>query len=617
MPVSRSRRVAAVSSVTISLIAVFAGAVQGSALASPQRPAATAASTYDSAVLADAPRFYWPLDETSGAVRDLTGHAAASSVTSAQLGVPGAAGTAASFDGASQRVEVPYTTSMQLPASFSVELWAKLPATPQATGWPTLFSRGSVAGGHFGAAMWLSSDSTHAVHFKRNGIDVGTSRGLTSTGYRHVVFTWDNNAKRWSFYVDGTADNTGVASGLSGVDREQLALEIGAMRYSATAAPANYGNVLVDGLAMYTGVLPAARIAAHYAAGTAGPSPSPTPSSSPSPSPTVSASPTPTSTPTSTPSATGYVGGVAVGGLQPWNTRRAADYKDMGAAHSTWIRSDLAWEYLEPVKGEWRFYLYDPVVTDTTAAGMRYLAVLHTVPAWANGGTGDYGLPSDLSLLQNYCYQAVKHYLPMGVSEYEIGNEVNLPHPGWNYDPATYTNNFLKPCVTGVRQAAGEVGGRVTILLGSFAPIDWSGGTHQATFLTGVYANGGAGWFDATAWHPYTGADSPVTARQMNNDPAQLASIMAGNGDGAKKIWATEFGQASGGTNSVTEAAQQDLVSTGFNVWYSKPYAGPLFWYSARDTGTSATDREQHFGVLRNDGSHKPAYATLQSVLVR
>jgi polysaccharide biosynthesis protein PslG len=314
---------------------------------------------------------------------------------------------------------------------------------------------------------------------------------------------------------------------------------------------------------------------------------------------------------------TGIVGGVAVGGEQPWNSRRAADYQAMGAAHSTWIRSDIGWEWLEPSPGVWDYSVFDPVVNDTKAAGMRYLAILHTVPSWANGGAGDYGLPSNTALMQDYCYHAVKHYLPMGVREYEIGNEVNLPHPGWNPSGTNYTNLYLKPCVTGLRQAASELGLPVTVVFGSMAPTDWSGGENQATFLSEAYGAGAGGWFDAVGWHPYTGGDTPYTSAHMNADPDALHTVMVGHGDGAKKIWATEYGQATGGPNSITESAQATLVTQAFTVWGGKSYAGPMFWYSARDTGTSTTDREQHFGVLRYDGSQKPAYGTLQATLTR
>jgi hypothetical protein len=347
------------------------------------------------------------------------------------------------------------------------------------------------------------------------------------------------------------------------------------------------------------------------------------PTTTPTTKPTTTPATTPTTAPATTPAtapATGakrYVGGVSVGDLQPWNTRRSTDFAAMAAAHSSWIRSDLGWKYLEPTPGNWQFPLFDSVVNDAKANGMRYLAILHTVPDWANGGVGDYAPPADLTRLTNYCYQTVKHYLPMGVREYEIGNEINLPHNGALYGGAVYTDKYLKPCVAGIRQATTELGTPATVLFGSLAPTDWTGGSDPITFLTDSYAHGAAGLFDALAWHPYTGSDTPMVSANMNSRPATLAAIMASHGDGAKKIWATEFGQATGGAYPISEQDQGKLVTDGLNTWYSKPFAGPMFWYSARDSGTSSTDREQHFGVLRNDGSKKPSYAVLASMLTR
>jgi hypothetical protein len=558
---------------------------------------------YDTAVLADKPLSYWPLDETSGPVRDVTGHTAASSVTSATLGVPGAAGTAASFNGTSQYVQVPYTSAMRLPASFSAEVWAKLASRPQTTGWPTIFSRGDTTPGHFGGAMWVSSDSSHTVHFKRNGVDVGTSAGLTSTGYSHLAFTWNDTAKRWSWYVNGSLNTSGIVAALSGSDTESAPLAIGAMLNSAGAGPVNLGGLVVDGLALYGTVLTAAQVSTHRAAAlSTPPTPNPTPAPNPTPKPTTPGR---------------YVGGVALGALQAWNPRRAADFAAIGAAHATWVRSDLGWEYLEPIKGDWRFDQYDKVVADAKANGMRYLAILHTVPSWANNNAGDYGPPTDLSLLTNYCYRTAKHYIPLGVTEYEIGNEINLPHPGWTPNGTTYAKKYLLPCVSGLRKAAAELNATPTIVFGSLAPTDWTGGANQATFLTDAYNNGAKGMFDAIGWHPYTGSDAPAESVHMNGDPGQLNTIMAAHGDGAKKVWATEYGAPTGGPNSVSESAQAAMVASSLSVWYSKPYAGPLFWYSGRDTGTSTSDREEHFGFLRFDGSKKPAYAAMSAVLTR
>jgi hypothetical protein len=311
-------------------------------------------------------------------------------------------------------------------------------------------------------------------------------------------------------------------------------------------------------------------------------------------------------------------GGVSVGALEPWNPRRAADYLAMRRANVTWIRGDLSWRWLEPRRGEWDWRLYDPVVADARRAGLRYLAILHTVPGWANRHAGDHAPPADTALVSDYCYRTVRHYLPLGVADYELGNEVNLPHSGWP-DPsgARYAKSFLLPCAAGVRRAAAELGMAANVMLGALAPTDATGGTDPARFLTDVYRHGGRGLLDSVSWHPYTGAADPVTSRQMNAEPDRLHAVMAAHGDGDKKIWATEFGQATRGPDSTSEEAQAALVDQAVDTWYAKRYAGPLLWYSLRDLGTAGTDREEHFGLLRHDGTPKPALAAVSERLRR
>lgn len=300
-------------------------------------------------------------------------------------------------------------------------------------------------------------------------------------------------------------------------------------------------------------------------------------------------------------------GGVAAGGVEPWNPRRPADYAAMRAAGLTWLRTDLDWRFLEVRPGRWDWPLYDPVIRDATAAGLRTLGILHTVPAWANGGAGDHAVPADATLLTAYCYRTVRHYLPLGVSAYEIGNEVNLPAAGRaRPDAAAYTRRILLPCVEGVRRAAAETGRDVTVILGSLVPTE--GRAEPARFLQDVYAAGGRGAFDAVALHPYTGTDSPVVSDKLTAVPDALHRVMAAHGDGDLRIWATEFGYPTGGRQAVTEERERDFVAPALTAWYAHPYAGPLFWYSARDSGTGGHDREQHFGLLRADGSPKPAY---------
>jgi exo-beta-1,3-glucanase (GH17 family) len=133
-----------------------------------------------------------------------------------------------------------------------------------------------------------------------------------------------------------------------------------------------------------------------------------------------------------------------------------------------------------------------------------------------------------------------------------------------------------------------------------------------------MYAQGAKGYFDAFAHHPYCYAadfDCPDTVAdwsawsQMNETSPSLRSIMAANGDSDKKIWLTEFGAPTGGgTKAVSEALQAKMVADAYAKVRTTSWLGPLLWYSLKDNGTNSTDMEDWFGVLRTDGSHKPAY---------
>jgi hypothetical protein len=553
--------------------------------------ASTSAASYDSTVLADYPQYYFPLDETSAPVRDATGNAAASTVTTARLGVAGVRGTAASFDGMRQRVKVPYSADMRLTGSFSVELWAKLVPTVPTRGYPTLFSRGSGARGRFGATMWFGTDAAHLVSFKRNGKNVPTARGLTTIAYRHLVFTWDAAAQRYTWYVDGTRDISEVLPVLAGVDTETAPLSLGARQDSATTSPYSFGKVLIDGFALYKSALPASRVAAHYAAADR--------------------------PPTATGEITRRIGGIAVGELQPWNPRRAADFTAWSEANATYVRTDIGWKYLQPTPTTWRWDLYDRVLADMQARNMKYLAILHTVPAWANGGRGEHASPTNLAWLTEYCYRTVRHFRPRGVVDYEIGNEINYAQDGWTPRGAHYSRKMLIPCVNGARRAAGELRLPVNLMFGSLAPGAGVGGGQEAVaFLTEAYANGARGQTNSLAFHPYGGLN-PTVEPNMVTLPVLLRAVMHANGDGTDKMWATEYGLPTGGITSWSEQVQAEWIGAAYDAWAEHAYSGPMIWYAGRDSGTSTTDREQHFGILRYDGTAKPAYAALRARLDR
>lgn len=531
--------------------------------------------------MADRPLFYWPLDEASGPVSDLAGHAAASAMVSGQRGVAGISNTGITFDGQADSVRVPFDARMRLTGSFSLEVWAKLGES--GAGAPSILSIGDPNRG--GLSVSVSSLPTRRIQVARNGTQARTFLGLTDDRYRQLVFTYDARDHGWQWYVDGVRDAAGELPAAGDIPSTGAGLQVGGPASATGGGPSR--GLSIDAVSIYPTALSAGRVRTHYAAGTGA-------------------------------AATKrHVGGVATGGLQPWNARRGADYAAMQRVNMTWIRTDLGWHYLEPIRGQWRWNLYDPVVSDATNAGLNYLAVLHTVPTWANDGQDMYAMPADLSLVTDYCYRTAQHYIPMGVLDYEIGNEVNLPHGGWpDPDPARYVRTYLAPCAVGLRRAAGEAQTTVNIMLGSLGAV-FGIGFDPVRYLRDVYRAGGAEYFDSVAWHPYTGGKNPATHPFMNSYPGRLHDVMAANGDSALQIWATEFGHPTGGSGSTTEQGQAALVGPAFDTWYRWRFTGPLMWYSGRDIGTDPSQREEHFGLLRYDGSPKPAYAKVARRLVR
>jgi hypothetical protein len=97
----------------------------------------------------------------------------------------------------------------------------------------------------------------------------------------------------------------------------------------------------------------------------------------------------------------------------------------------------------------------------------------------------------------------------------------------------------------------------------------------------------------------------------------ELYPLMKWYGDGAKKIWATEAGYSTTTNRSkgVSEASQGTLLTQMLRLWVAKPFAGPVFVYTVRDTGTDRANWFDNLGLLHTDFSRKPAYTSLASFI--
>ncbi len=196
----------------------------------------------------------------------------------------------------------------------------------------------------------------------------------------------------------------------------------------------------------------------------------------------------------------------------------------------------------------------------------------------------------------------------------------NEPNSSQFWAPRADANRYTEMLIAAAAAIRG-VDSRAVIVTGGTSPaLNGGGDIAPVTFLEQIYAHGGEAAFDAVGHHPYCYPGLPGDAEswsawhQMDGAGTSLRSVMAANGDGRKQIWATEFGAPTGGPSGsfVAEKVQAEMVSRAYKLFGSYKWAGPLFWYAARDLGTSDSTRENFFGLLRNDFTPKPAFTAFR-----
>ncbi|HVF32730.1 MAG TPA: cellulase family glycosylhydrolase [Acidimicrobiales bacterium] len=296
----------------------------------------------------------------------------------------------------------------------------------------------------------------------------------------------------------------------------------------------------------------------------------------------------------------------------------ARDLDLMKATGAGWIRFDFDWASAEATRGSYNWAYIDRVVRQATMRGLRILATPAYTPAWARpAGTTDKTPPTDPAAFAAFVGAAVRRYSPMGVRHWEIWNEPNIIH-FWKPRPdASAYATLLMQASAAVRAA--DPG--ATVISAGLAPAaDTADGNYVSprTFLSRLYAAGARSSFDAVGMHPYAfpyGIGAVGDWNQFQSMP-KTAALLAAHGDGHKKIWATEFGAPTGtDSQAMSEAGQANMISTAWAQWSQWPYAGPIFWYAARDVGTDPLEVEDNFGLVRKDFTAKVALGEFTRVM--
>jgi hypothetical protein len=327
-----------------------------------------------------------------------------------------------------------------------------------------------------------------------------------------------------------------------------------------------------------------------------------------------------------TPAGPAYPVGISVG-----DDLRTLDREGLGKALDAvvrggagWIRVDVQWTHVQPDSADgfsWRST--DRIVEAARSRGLSVLALLTYTPGWARApGCDSFTCPpAAADAFAAFAGAAAERYRDR-VAAWEIWNEPNSAK-FWDRPDARDYATLLRAATAAIHHAAPA--GKV-VLGGLTALDDRKRAVPAPRFLAEVCRAGGCDGLAAVGFHPYTyprlatDTTAPVTAwtamtRRSVLGPA-LREVLTTTGHPGLPIWVTEYGapgaDRGSGCPCVDEQQQATIIASGVSAASQDPgVVGAVFLYGLVDVGTGPSV-EDHFGLLRADGSPKPAYAALQ-----
>jgi hypothetical protein len=311
-----------------------------------------------------------------------------------------------------------------------------------------------------------------------------------------------------------------------------------------------------------------------------------------------------------------------------------------------WFKQQVEWFRYNSGPGQYDFQALDRVANSAQAAGIKVLFSVVKAPKWARPpGDTEEGPPADPNTYGDFLRALATHFKGR-VQAYEIWNEQNLYYEWGGYGHKLNAANYVSLLKVGY-QAIKSVDPGATVISGALTPTGWNDGDtaiDDRVYLQQMYNAGLRNYCDAIGAHP-SGYNNPPDADWRTwNDPATTAAkghpswyfrntmedyrnIMVANGDGAKRIWVTEFGWASveglgvapapgyGYAADNTEMEQAQFIVRAYEMAKGWGWVGPMFlWNLNFGPVAGAQDEKAAFGIVRCDWSPRPAFAALANM---
>lgn len=285
--------------------------------------------------------------------------------------------------------------------------------------------------------------------------------------------------------------------------------------------------------------------------------------------------------------------------------------KLISGAGIKWVRQQIRWDYIEPRQGEFHWEAFDAAIENEYKHGLNAFGQFH----WKSWCDPTAGNDEAIRHWADFVGLAVARYKDK-IKYWEVWNEEDFEGFWSPTSPENYVK-LLKATYISAKYA--DPGCK--IILGGL--MGWGGAHTYFPFLDEVYKNGGRGYFDIIAFHPYTMPRDPAKDNLLKRKIEDILERLKNNNDAGRPIWITELGWPSNklldpdSERGVTPDQQAEYMVEAFKICFSYPQIKKVFWYGFRDVGASALDSEHHFGLVTRDLKPKPSYGACRDFIHR
>jgi polysaccharide biosynthesis protein PslG len=327
-----------------------------------------------------------------------------------------------------------------------------------------------------------------------------------------------------------------------------------------------------------------------------------------------------------------------------WDFSQAGKDQTIGIvkeAGFTWIKQQVEWDAVELAPGQFDWSELDAIINTASINGLKIMiGVVHAPTFYRSPSSGL--TPADPTTFGTFMRNVASRYAGR-VQAYELWNEENLSREMGvgNVDPSRYLP-LLEAGYTGVK--AGDFNALGLIGAPSPTGVNIPGQSiDDLLYLQQLYAlNNGEvkGFYDALSAHPSGFSNPPnctpatpqcsLSGGFNNHDSffaftrvSQYRNLMSQQGEGAKKIWFTEYGYCSNPSPppgfeycaSIDESTQSSFLVQAFQMARALDYvAGMMQWNLNLQLAVPQSDEQWGFGIVRSDWSGRPAYFGLSQL---